>query len=176
MIMNFDVSGPFYLSRHGKKKMITEQSMADLRPQLESEESGLSKACGCYVFAIHAGRGYTPYYVGQACKQSVLREALNPSNREKYNKACSESEGKPVLFLLPMRSPNGRYRKKGGGGLAIDFLERWLIAAALKKNPNLTNNRETKILRKIKVAGIFNQERGRVPTASQHLAKTLGLS
>ena len=113
--MQFDVAGPFKLTRHGTKKFITEQTKTDLKPDLEENSLGLSSACGCYVFAIHAGKGYTPYYVGQACKQSVLNEALNPSNREKYNKACSESNGTPVLFVVPMRSPNGRYRKQGGG-------------------------------------------------------------
>ncbi len=171
--MRFDVAGPFDLTRHGKKKMITEQSMADLKPHLERWEDGLSRACGCYVFAIHAGQGYTPYYVGQACRQSIFREALNPSNREKYNKACSDSHGTPILFFLPMRSPNGRYRSKGGGGLAIDFLERWLIAAAINKNPNLINNKATKVLRKISVAGILNPKKGKPSVASQRLVKTL---
>jgi hypothetical protein len=173
--MQFDVAGPFKLTRHGTKKFITEQTKTDLKPDLEENSLGLSSACGCYVFAIHAGKGYTPYYVGQACKQSVLNEALNPSNREKYNKACSESNGTPVLCVVPMRSPNGRYRKQGGGGLAISFLERWLIAAAIEKNSSLINNRETKFLRRIKVSGIFNADRGAATKAAKLLRQTLGL-
>ncbi len=172
--MHFDVAGPFDLTRHGKKKFITEQSLADLDPELENWESGLSDACGCYIFAIRAGKGYTPYYVGQACKWSMLREALNPSNREKYNKACSESKGMPVIFFLPMRTPKGRYRKKGSSGLAsIDFLERWLIAKAIDKNPDLINNKETRFLRNINVVGIFNAKRGEATSASQQLRKAL---
>ena|SRR5579859_3802456 len=171
--MHFDIVGPFELTRHGTKKLLTEQSMTDMRPEIERRKRGLSKACGCYVFAIRAGKGYTPYYAGQACKQSIFREALNRSNREKYNKACSESKGKPVLFLLPMLSPNGRYRKKGGGGLAINFLERWLIAAALMKNPKVLNSKETKILRNITVTGILNAKRGEATKASHLLSRAL---
>lgn len=171
--MHFDVAGPFELSRHGNKKMITERSLSNLKPELEYWESGLSHSCGCYVFAIRAGKGYTPYYVGQACKRSMLLESLNPSNREKYNKACSESNGVPVVFFLPMRTPKGRYRKKGSGSASIDFLERWLIATAIDKNPYLINNKETRFLRKINVVGIFNAKRGEATSASQQLSKAL---
>jgi|ERR1700722_1799104 len=158
--MYFDVAGPFELSRHGKKKIITEESLDDLKPRLEGHHTGLSAARGCYVFAIRAGRGYTPYYVGQSCKQSILREALNPSNREKYNKVCSESKGMPVVFFLPMLTPKGKYRKKGRSSASTSFLERWLIAAALAKNASLINNKETRFLRKIHVVGILNATRG----------------
>jgi hypothetical protein len=58
--MNFDVAGPFMLSRHGTKKLITDRSLTELKAQLESWDSGLSKTCGCYVFAIHTPKGYTP--------------------------------------------------------------------------------------------------------------------
>ncbi len=121
--MRFDVAGPFGLTRHGKKQIITKQSLTDLKPELEKWSTGLSDACGCYVFAIRAGKGYTPYYVGQACKRAMLDEALNPSNREKYNEVCSEGKGMPVMFLLPMQTPGGRFRKEGSGRLdALDFL------------------------------------------------------
>jgi len=32
--MNFDVAGPFKLTRHGTKKLITDQSLTDLKAQL----------------------------------------------------------------------------------------------------------------------------------------------
>jgi hypothetical protein len=172
--MRFDVAGPFELRRYGKKKIITNESMTALKPQLENWSPGLSKACGCYIFAIRAGKGYTPYYVGQACKRSLLLEALNPSNIQKFNTACSESKGMPVVFFLPMRTPTGRYRKKGGGRGSLGFLEQWLIAAAIEKNRNgLINTRETHFLRKITVVGIFNAKRGEATSASRKLRKAL---
>ena len=66
--MDFEIAGPFDISRHGNKQMITKLSLKDLKYDLEDWDVGLSAACGCYVFAIRAGRGYTPYYVGQASK------------------------------------------------------------------------------------------------------------
>jgi len=171
--MLFDVAGPFKVRRYGSKKLITKQSQTDLKLELEKWEPGLSRACGCYVFAIRAGKGYTPYYVGQACKLAIPYEALNPSNREKYNQACSEGKGMPVIFALPMRTPKGKFRRKGTGERTLDFLERWLIAKALAENPDLINNKETRFLRQIRVVGILNAKQGEATAASARLHKAL---
>jgi hypothetical protein len=172
----FEVAGPFDLTRHGSKKIITDSTLKDIKPKLEHWKVGLSEACGCYVFAVRAGKGYTPHYVGQACKSSITMEALNPSNREKYNKVLSESKGTPVLFLIPLQTPTGKFRKKSQvnrGLAALDFLEDWLIAHAIEKNPALINNKQTKFLRQIHVAGFFNAKKGESTYASQQLSKTL---
>jgi hypothetical protein len=170
--MDFDVAGPFELSRHGAKQIITKTSLKELKPELEAWEEGLSDACGCYVFALKAGKGYTPYYVGQACKRSIVDEALNPSNREKYNEVLGESKGTPMLFLIPMLTPTGKFRKKtqAEGKLeAVDFLERYLITTAIEKNENLINNKETRFMRNIHVVGFFNATKGEATKASQLL-------
>ena len=174
--MLFDVAGPFEIERHGRTKIIIERSRKDLRPILEDWEEGLSSACGCYVFALRAGRGFTPYYVGQACKRTLLDEALNPANPEKYNTALGNGKGTPVLFLVPMRTPNGRFRKRtrGNTGLKeLDFLEFWLLANAIDKNPDLINNKQTRFLRNLRVIGFLNAERGELTTASRFLSRAL---
>lgn len=174
--MRFDVAGPFELRRYGSKKILTDESLADLKVQLEEWETGLAEACGCYLFAMRAGKGLMPYYVGQACKRSLSKEALNSANIVKFNKILSNRNGTPVIFLLPMRTPSGKFRKqkKTNGGLnELDFLERWLIAAALEKNSTLINNKETYFLRNIHVSGIFNPRQGEATLASQELAKAL---
>jgi len=172
---DFGVVGPITLSRHGKKRLITKDSLDDLANKLESIETGLSKACGCYVFAKKAGKGLVPWYVGQACKRPLGDEALNPSNREKYNKVL-DLKGSPVMFFLPLRTPSGKLRKrpKGVGRLsALNFLERWLIAAALERNPKLTNNKETRFLRSIHVTGVLNARKGGATKDSRALCLTL---
>lgn len=145
--MLFDVAGPFKLERYGKskKKILTDDTAYDLKERLEDWKSGLSEACGCYVFAVRASKGLIPYYIGQACKRSLLKEAMNPSNIGKYNKVLSNRDGgTPIIYFLPLVTPAGRFRKRkttNGGLPALDFLERWLIAAALEKNPHLVNNK-----------------------------------
>lgn len=174
--MDFEIAGPFEVSRHGNKQMITKQSLKDLKYTLEEWDEGLSTACGCYVFAIRAGHGYTPYYVGQASKRAIADEALNPSNREKYNIVLGHGRGRPVLFALPMLTPQGRYRKRrqvDGRLPEMNFLERWLITTAIQKNSEIVNNKETKFLRKIHVSGLLNSKRGESTTASRLLSKAL---
>lgn len=173
--MNFDVIGPIRLGRHGKKRLITNESKLDLIDRLETIEPGLSDACGCYVFAKNNGRGMLPWYVGQACRQSLAAESLNPANREKYNTVLN-SKGTPVIFFLPLRTATGKLRKrpKGKGRIAaLNFLERWLIAAALERNPKLLNNKETSFLRTIHVTGIMNARQGGATKDSSALCKVL---
>ena len=175
--MDFDVAGPFELKRHTHNRIVTKRSAAALREEAEDWEPGLSNACGCYEFALQAGRGAIPFYVGQACKRSLVKEAMNPANLGKYNEILGDRRsGRPIIFLLPMRTPGGKFRKrkKGNGRLAaVDFLERWLIAAALERNTDLANNRETKFLRRIHVNGIFNAKRGESNDASKRLGSVL---
>lgn len=173
--MDFGVVGPIKLNRYGKKRLITGDSLRDLVEDLEGIEVGLSEACGCYVFAKQAGKGLMPWYVGQACKRPLADEALNASNREKYNKVL-DAKGSPVIFFLPLRTPQGKLRKRPRGKgriLALDFLERWLIAAALERNVKLANNKETHFLRNIHVTGIFNARKGGATKDSQALSRAL---
>lgn len=136
--MLFNVAGPFEISRFGTKKNITKFSLADLKIQLENWEKGLSESCGCYIFVKRAGGGVIPWYVGQACRNSMLNEVLNPTNITKYNEILDD-KGTPLLFIIPARTPTGKLRKrpKSGDLSSLIFLERWLIAIAIDRNPDL---------------------------------------
>jgi hypothetical protein len=88
----------------------------------------------------------------------------------------SEQKGTPVIFMIPLRTPTGKFRKKSQSksGLAhADFLERWLIATSLEKNAMLINNKETSFLGKIHVTGTFNSKKGESTFASRQLCKAL---
>ncbi len=174
--MDFDVCGPLVLGRFGANKLIFRDALNPLKEELEEYESGLSGACGCYIFALRAAKGYRPWYVGQSCKTSIANEALNSTNREKYNRILSEYTGTPVLFLMPLRTPKGGFRKlktTDGSLKSVSFLERWLISVAIHKNPDLANNKETMLLRRLHVAGVFNARKGESTKASQELNKAL---
>jgi hypothetical protein len=173
--MHFDVAGPFEITRYGTKKNITKQSLTDLKDHFEAWEEGLSSSCGCYVFAKRAGGGIIPWYVGKACCLPMFKEALSAENITKYNTVLDD-KGTPLLFVIPLRTPKGKLRKRPESGdlPSVSFLERWLIATALDRNPELINNKETKFLRNLHVVGIFNPTQGESTSASQELKKTLG--
>lgn len=174
--MNFEVYGPYELKRFGHLHgIITNQSKRLLKTTLNNEMPGLAAARGCYLFAIQAGLGYTPYYVGQSSRQSLLDEALSTHKLTIYSKVCTNTHGTPVLFFLPKITATGRYSYASTKSKAVTFLERWLIAQALKKNPKLYNTSETKFLRQLHATGIFNATKGEATTESRELKKALGL-
>jgi hypothetical protein len=121
--------------------------------------------------------GYTPYYGGQSQHQSILDESMNPANLAKYNDVLNEpGHGTPVMLILPMQTPTGRYASQTDGFLpAVQFLEKWLIPAALKKNLDLVNNHETRMLKKVQVKGILNADPGGVFGAASELRQALDL-
>lgn len=170
--MNFDVIGPVEITRFSSKNIVNKDSLHDFKEKLEAIEPGLASACGCYVFAKRAGQGMKPWYVGQACKSSMANEALNAENRGKYNDI--DSKGTPVMFVIPARTPKGKLRKRPSEPLAsLDFLEKWLIAAAIERNPELINNKETRFLRNLHVVGLINAKKGESNGSSQALSKAL---
>ena len=176
--MIFDVAGPFQLERKRHSRLISKDAIKRLMDDAEGCKEGLSNACGCYVFVLATSRATIPFYVGQACKRSLVREAMNAANVNKFNHVLDEKKkGKPMLFLLPMLTRGGKFRKpskKGAGRLAaIDFLERYLIHEALNRNRALINTRETKFMKGIRVTGMFNTEQGKSTKASRALHAAL---
>lgn len=172
--MHFNVAGPFKIELFGERDLIDKRSIPGLRIQMENWSEGLSEACGCYVVARRTAKGIVPWYVGQACKTSILKESMNETNCGKYN-AKIEGKGTRLLFAIPAITPTGKFRKKSEAGWlpAFDFLERWLIAEALRKNTNLINTKETRFLRGLYVRGVFNSKTGDATKPSTALRKAL---
>ena len=174
--MDFDVFA-FELEKFTPKNLITPGTLNSLCEEIEEIEPALLNACGCYVFALRASKGYKPWYVGQANKSRLVNESLNPSNRGKYNEVLAHNFGTPIMFLLPQVTRSGDWFTKPtvtvSGRASINFLEEWLIASALQKNPNLLNEKKTAFLRKLHVTGIFNPKKGESHVYSRALKKAL---
>jgi hypothetical protein len=172
--MDFDVKGPYIIKRFGSAKMITDESLNALKKDIDVD---LADGCGCYVFAIRASKGYKPWYIGQASASRLLPEAMNPSNREKFNKIVTEKKGTPVLFFLPKLTKTGMYAapttKEDKNLQSVNFLEEWLIATALQKNPNLMNKQNTFFLKNLHVTGLFNPRHGEATVESSDLKSVL---
>jgi hypothetical protein len=124
-LMNFELAGPFKLKCYRgvvKKKESREQLLKNLK---EWDED-LPSAHGCYVFAIRAGKGWTPYYAGQALRRTIFAEATHVDKLQKYNEVLADYErGTPVLFFLPWVTDGGeRYRRlTRRSSSTLDFLE-----------------------------------------------------
>ena len=93
-----------------------------------------AKKIGAYVFAIGAGGGITPMYVGKATK-SFDAEALATDKLNKYFNAMGQyKKGTPMIFFVAYPS------KKGVANLKqIGELEKFLIQQGRIVNPTLIN-------------------------------------
>lgn len=103
----------------------------------QEERSRLRSCTGCYVFAIRAGKGYTPWYVGKTSRLTFEKEAFTPRNVDMMNDVLAAGKGTLVLFLIS----TGRAKTNDKH---VDEIETWLIGQALVANAELKNVQKTK--------------------------------
>jgi len=125
---------------------------------------------GIYVFAMRAGKGFTPWYVGQA-KKGFKQETFTPHKLGKYNQALSlAGKGTPVLFLV---APQGSQRKVPV--TEINHMEKELIQDALLENPRLTNVQHTKNVPRWSIRGVVRSGPGKPPANAREFRIMMGL-
>lgn len=136
----FVVYGPFEvpydsLSR-GTSKRISRNHAKEFWNRDDLKEIRSKK--GCYVFALAASKGYTPWYVGKASK-TFQNEVLLDHKLVYYNEVVfKDHKGKPVLFFIANASSKAIPKAR------LDNLESFLIQCAVYKNPDLKNKQKTK--------------------------------
>jgi hypothetical protein len=122
---------------NGRAKHITKENARAFWDQ--PEVSSVAGKQGCYVFALKASKGYTPWYVGKATK-TFKQEALSPTKRNLYNEVLfAGRKGTPVLFFVARPDNLVKIPTKH-----IADLETFLIQSAYFKNRDLTNTHHKK--------------------------------
>lgn len=171
--MRYTVHGPFEILRAGHIISRDRNDKLDLWRRTDAEEEDLSYACGCYVFSIR----HRVWYVGLAERQSFRKECFAPHKLTQYDASLNEVSGVPYLYLLAKRTPKGRFATPSKSGYKdIQALEKLLIGQAIKRNPDVMNIKDTKILRELNVPGIINSEQGQGrASAVQALRQSLGI-
>lgn len=135
-----------------------------------------SSGVGCYVFSIRAGKGFLPWYVGLAEKQSFRKECFTPHKINHYNNAIAARKGTPLLTLIPKYTPAGALSfPNPKGHKDIQQLEIMLLGNCLTRNKSLLNLRDTKLLREMVVPGLLNSPTGKPANEVQQFKTLLGL-
>lgn len=93
---------------------------------------------GIYIFAMRAGRGYTPWYVGKAGR-SLKKEVFTPDKITDYNVVLVSTRGTPVLFFITNEGATKKHIRKE----QLKRMEQDLILKAKRKNPGLKNKNLT---------------------------------
>jgi hypothetical protein len=136
-----------------------------------NEHRSFAQRIGCYVFAMRAGKGYTPIYIGKATK-SFGSEVFAPHKHAKYLQALtSYKRGTPVIFLIAYPS----YKKGAINKNHLSVLEKFLIQQAVIVNSNLLNINLTKIP-KWGIAGIIRSTTKKPNKSATQLKRVMGFS
>ena len=129
----------------------------------------ISDKNGCYVFAVRAGKGIRPWYVGKTSGR-MKTECFTNHKLDHYNKALGNyKRGTPVLFFVV---PDGRKRKVAK--TTLREMEIWLIKAAADQNFDLCNKQHNR-WPKWSIRGVINTGSGKPPQAASTFRKTMGL-
>jgi hypothetical protein len=124
---------------------------------------------GCYIFAIKAGQGFTPWYVGKT-KTTFKGECFTADKINKYNKAImTYKKGSPVLFFVSHPKQRGPTNHK-----EIREIEVFFTQIALAKNEKILNIKNAK-QQSWSIQGILRGSQGKVAESTKDLKKTLGL-
>lgn len=171
MASNFIVGGPVevVVDGSGRNKFIT----AACRRIFLSGHDFVPYAAkqGVYVFALKAGRGYTPWYVGKTNAQHGMgNECMTDHKVNKYNEAMRLSNGTPVLFFVV---PSGT--KRVAAKPVVKDMERQLIQDALAENPGLLNTQNTGNLPEWSIKGVIRSEIGRPTKLEVAFRKAMGI-
>lgn len=109
-VASFAIHGPFevpYEKRKGGRALVFDNFWRE-----GSAAEYLADERGCYVFAIRAGRGQQPIYVGKATK-TFKQETFNPANRHKCSNGFSDyAKGRPLMFFVVHPAQKGRVNEK----------------------------------------------------------------
>ena len=162
----FSVYGPCQIpvSKKPKARLISE----DLSPFWERHEE-VASSKGCYIFAIRAGRGFTPLYVGKTT-DTFKTECFTPSKLEHYHRALADYiKGTPVLFFIVHPPNQGATNRK-----AITQIEDFLIQAGRMVNPNLRNIRGGR-LPKWGIKGVIRAGQGGISESEKQFRRLMGI-
>ncbi len=160
--MDYIISGPHVIPTKriskGVKHLDFSKEAVDKFWKDEKDRTGLpiDAACGCYIYGIRAGKGFTPWYVGQA-KVSFDRQLFS---LHKYQKFFEHYEaihkGTPVVMLIIRQTSKGKIEGVKISKAEADWVEDYLTRRALDKNPRLLNEQNTRYFTTVRIPGIHN--------------------
>ena len=168
------VYGPFDIPRIADRSEVDRAWLKWFWDDVDARVSGLAMASGCYVFGMRAGKGATPWYVGQA-KVSFKQECFTPHKLDHYNSVIGFWTGTPFLFLVARATPvRGNFKNRLGRREA-DWVENMLIRQCLVANKSLLNVSGTLFAKEVVVPGVFRPGSGRRSSEVKAFRRMLNL-
>ena len=155
---------PFYQGRGGRT--ITDDNIQEFW----KKHGEYAERRGCYVFAMRAGKGLTPGYIGMATK-TFQGEVFAPHKLSRYQQFLVDyAKGTPVMFFLVAPT------KKGALNVGhVKHLEKFLIELGVTANPELLNVKGTK-QPEWGITGVVRRGSGKPSASARLFKKLMGIS
>jgi hypothetical protein len=167
-LREFSIHGPFTVPIEPNKpcKMVARDLSV-----FWSKIGSVSARRGVYVFAVKAGKGITPVYVGKAAAQTFKKEAFADHKLARhYNPSLLDyKRGSPIVFFVAHPISKGPVNK-----VLIDQIESALIEVASIKNPDLSNDLKVPNP-KWRIRGMIRGRKGEASRSTRALNLTLGV-
>lgn len=168
--IQLEVSQPYDIpcqkAAKGPAKCITSQHVISF---WATGASQYAQKQGCYVFALRAGRGYTPWYVGKTKRQNFQNECFGPYQLGKYNQAMFSHNGKPVMFFVAAGG-----NKKVLAKEIVREMEHFLTEQGHYENPDILNKTNTKHP-EWGIKGVIRSSQGQPNVNAKAFARMMGL-
>ena len=167
--MRYNIYGPFEIPMLAGefKKRIDKEDIDKFWCRVRSVDTGLERACGCYIFSIETNSKEKPWYVGKAQSQSFSEECFTYHKIVHYHDALEKSKGKPMMYFLARMTDTGRMSrpsKTKTGHAEIDDVERMFITMGYQRNKDIRNSKGTKNAENLVIEGFYNHhDRRRKP-------------
>jgi hypothetical protein len=167
-LLIFDVHGPFPVPLQKERNgCFIERNC----PAFWRQHQHYANKFGCYVFALKAGRGVKPIYVGKTANRFDRECFTSDKIAGHYTPALArKGKGTPVLFLLIPEMRKGK-----PNGKVIDDLETFLIQVGAAKNPELSNIQHKKEAR-WGIRGVIRYGKGKPSSGAQQFRRGMRIS
>jgi hypothetical protein len=176
--MRFIVLGPFRVPLIPGKRRIAfaklDHVYEEAREEAAARELDFDKAVGLYVLCLRPSKSARmwPYYVGQACRQTLLKRSFQKQDKvRKYNEIlsyCGYKRASVWVFFIPLVTDGGRLVRKGTRQALIDQAEYTLIGLARETHDDFWNVAHRRGMDALEVEGLVNSKK-RVAKAAKIL-------
>jgi hypothetical protein len=158
----FYIEGPFKIPCIEGTKLIAEDLSG-----FWGRHKSLASSTGCYVFAVRAGRGYTPLYVGKTAK-SFESECFTSHKRNHYHYSLGNyRRGTPVMFFVVLPKAKGKINAS-----EIKQVENFLIQVGSTVNPEIRNIKGA-CIPSWSIRGVIRGKKGQASKSTAEFKKLL---
>jgi hypothetical protein len=171
----FQAFGPFEFD---KTRIELNEYVAEWWEGIDHQMPGLSAAHGVYLISLRNGENFVPIYVGMTKNsRGFIGETMNDRNRLAIIREVRSRKGVGVVHLIARPRPHRSGFSVNISREKLEWMERFVILHALRKNEDLANIKGISFIEEIAIANVTGKwARGHATLAVTTLKNALDLN